>query len=368
LTDSENEAVMVYSVIIPIYNAEKYLKRCVDSVISQTNANWELILVDDGSYDSSPLMCDEYIKKYPEKMHVLHQENKGVLSARRAGIGLVAGDYICFLDSDDYWDSNFLEEIDFYRKAYNPDIMVFGYRKVGPQGEVLGEELPATAIRLYGPEEKPLVYEMISEGKLTCLWAQVVKSSIVDFGRDYSEYYKVFKGEDVLQNLALYDKASKVLFIPSVYYSYFTNVQGLTHRKVSISYLNSHVIVQEQILKYLEKWEMPTEQATQMFVGIFNRALKSFMQNEFRNPSYSNNEIDEILHFLSSGCRLEYLKRINIDWNKKRLSLCLWLLKKRQIQLLKMVLYVCRVLNFIKVRIRPCDTMQLQRKEHNVQN
>lgn len=366
MTDSRNGDVMVYNVIIPVFNAEKYLKRCIDSVIFQTKSNWELILVDDGSSDSSPLICEEYFKRYPEKILVVHQENHGVLSARRAGIELAKGDFICFLDSDDYWDLNLLEEIDSYRNTYDPDIFVFGYRKVGPLGDVLGEELPSDVIKLYGPREMSHVYKIISEGKLACLWAQVVKRSVVDFGSDYSEYYKVFKGEDVLQNLVFFDNALKVLFIPSVYYSYYINIEGLTHRKVSISYLNSHVTVQEQILKYMKKWGISTEQPSQMFVGIFNRALKAFMQNEFRHPRYSKYEIDEILRFLSSGICFEYLKMITIDWHKKRLGLCLWFLKKQQLQIVKVVLFICRILNFIKMRIMPCDKVETRRKEYNV--
>lgn len=357
---------MKYSIIVPVYNAEKNLKRCINSVIDQTFSDWELLLINDGSSDSSPMICDEYHKKYPHAIHVVHQENCGVLCARRVGIGHAKGEYLCFLDSDDYWDSNLLEEIDSYRETYDPDIFVFGYHKIGPQGEVLGEELPTAAIRLYGSEEMPLVYEKISEGKLSCLWAQVVKRSVVDFESDYSKYYKVFKGEDVLQNLAFLDNASKVLFIPSAYYSYFINTEGLSHRKVSISYLNSHVVVQEQILKYMHIWGIPSEQTCQMFIGVFNKALRALMQNGCIHAEYSKIEVDEILFFLSSGLRFEYLQMINIDWHNKRLSLCLWLLKKRQIRVLKVVLVACRILNVIKNIIRPRGEVGMRRKEKNV--
>lgn len=344
---------MKYSVIVPVYNAEKHLRRCIDSVIAQTFSDWELLLVNDGSSDVSPMLCDEYHKKYPDQIQVVHQDNCGVLCARRVGLGHAQGEYLCFLDSDDYWDSPLLEEMDSFQKTYDPDMVVFGYRRVGLHGEVLGEESPTDTIRLYESEEMLLVYEMIPEGKqLSCLWAQVVKRSIVDFDRDYSSFYKVFKGEDLLQNLAFLDKASKVLFVPTIYYSYFINVEGLSHRKITISYLNSHVIVQGEILAYMEKWGMPTQKTYQMAKGIFTRALKAFMLNSFVHPEYSSVETNDILVFLTTGIRYEYLDKIIIDWSQKRVGLCLWLLKRGKIRSVKWVLCICRILNVIKKLIR----------------
>lgn len=89
------------SVIVPVYNVEKYLNRCVDSLINQTYKNLEIILVDDGSTDSSPRICDDYKKKY-EAVKVIHKKNGGLSSARNTGIKQASGDYIGFVDSDDW--------------------------------------------------------------------------------------------------------------------------------------------------------------------------------------------------------------------------------------------------------------------------
>lgn len=96
------------SVIIPIYNAEKFLHRCIDSIIAQTFINWELLLIDDGSKDSSGRICDEYVAK-DERIHVFHKENGGVSSARNLGIDHAKGQYIVFVDSDDWVDNDYLE-------------------------------------------------------------------------------------------------------------------------------------------------------------------------------------------------------------------------------------------------------------------
>ena len=89
------------SIIVPVYNCDKYLKRCIESVIAQTYSNWELILVDDGSTDRSPLICDEYAGG---KIRVVHKKNEGVSKARNAGLAYVEGDYVTFADSDDFLD------------------------------------------------------------------------------------------------------------------------------------------------------------------------------------------------------------------------------------------------------------------------
>ena len=91
-----------FSVIIPVYNVASYLTECLDSVLSQSYRNFEVILVDDGSTDSGGSICDEYAQK-DRRIHVIHQNNSGLSAARNVGIALAVGDYILFLDSDDYW-------------------------------------------------------------------------------------------------------------------------------------------------------------------------------------------------------------------------------------------------------------------------
>ena len=98
------------SVIIPVYNAEKYLDRTVNSILNQTYHDFELILVDDGSTDNSPKICDEYALKHDEIV-VLHKKNAGLGEARHSGLDAATGDYIAFFDSDDYIDEIYVEKM-----------------------------------------------------------------------------------------------------------------------------------------------------------------------------------------------------------------------------------------------------------------
>lgn len=112
------------SIIIPIYNAEAYLRQCIDSIIRQTYTDWELILVDDGSSDSSASICDEY-EQADKRIIALHQPNKGVSAARNAGIVRAKGKYLCFVDADDWLEENFLAN--FHSDEINADLFISGW-------------------------------------------------------------------------------------------------------------------------------------------------------------------------------------------------------------------------------------------------
>ena len=117
------------SVIIPVYKVEKYLSYCVNSVINQTYTNLEIILVDDGSPDNCPKMCDE-LAKTDKRIKVLHKQNGGLSSARNAGIDIATGEYISFVDSDDTINPQTLEILHKLIKDDNADISMSSWKKV----------------------------------------------------------------------------------------------------------------------------------------------------------------------------------------------------------------------------------------------
>src|SRR5699024_4494271 len=110
------------SVIVPVYNVEKYVRRCIDSICGQTYSNLEIILIDDGSTDSSGKICDEMAAK-DGRISVIHQENKGLSQARNAGLDQAKGEYIAFVDSDDYLSLNMYECLLKSLKENNADVV-----------------------------------------------------------------------------------------------------------------------------------------------------------------------------------------------------------------------------------------------------
>lgn len=138
-----------FSIIVPIYGVEKYIKQCVNSVLDQNYNHYELILVDDGSPDGCPLICDEYADK-DERITVIHKKNGGSSDARNVGIEKATGDYILFLDGDDYWlDVDLLEKINERINQWDSDVICLNYKKVYKSGKEynyfsLGTDMPKT--------------------------------------------------------------------------------------------------------------------------------------------------------------------------------------------------------------------------------
>lgn len=125
------------SVIVPVYNVEEYLKDCLESVVSQNFADKEVLLIDDGSTDSSLAICEDYATRYPY-IRVIHKENGGLSSARNRGLDEASGDWVIFLDSDDVWgDKNCLTKLFNYAVSSNLDIVRFEYQSVNENLELI---------------------------------------------------------------------------------------------------------------------------------------------------------------------------------------------------------------------------------------
>ncbi|MBR5635489.1 MAG: glycosyltransferase family 2 protein [Pseudobutyrivibrio sp.] len=125
---------MTFSIIIPVFNMEKYLKECLASVVAQTFKDYEIILVDDGSTDSSAYICDEFAKDYEELCKVIHKDNGGLSSARNAGLDVAEGEWIVFLDSDDYISSDLLEVVAEKINKFSADLYSYNARRVSADG------------------------------------------------------------------------------------------------------------------------------------------------------------------------------------------------------------------------------------------
>lgn len=134
------------SVIVPVYKVERYLCRCVDSIIAQTYTNLQIILVDDGSPDGSGAICDDYAAKDP-RITVIHKENGGLSDARNAGLGAARGSYIGFVDSDDYISVDMYEKLYKAIVACNADMSVCNFRYVDENGNNMEERNNALPVK-----------------------------------------------------------------------------------------------------------------------------------------------------------------------------------------------------------------------------
>lgn len=168
---------MLFSVIIPIYKVENYLHECVDSVLSQTFTDFEIILVDDGSPDDCPRICDEY-EKIDNRIKVIHQTNAGLSCARNSGIKIAEGEYVVCIDSDDYFKDNSVLQKIANKAKDGVDVVLYGYQKLFESSNVLGySEVPI----LKGPCPVEEMLQEVLRTNTYCgtAWTKAVKLSIL---------------------------------------------------------------------------------------------------------------------------------------------------------------------------------------------
>ncbi len=170
---------MFLSVIVPVYNVEKYLAECADSILSQTFADFELILVDDGSYDASPQICDDYAKR-DERVKVIHKANGGQATARNAGFLQASGEYILYIDSDDFiTDTHFFEDV--YNMAQNGcDIILYKYCKYYDAAKQLGACSFTFADIAQDSDKTEILTRLVQKDAFFCsAWSKSIKRSLL---------------------------------------------------------------------------------------------------------------------------------------------------------------------------------------------
>ena len=221
---------MLFSVIMPVYNAEDSLEKSVSSVLRQSCPDWELILIDDGSTDSSPEICDAFAAEYPEKIRTLHQKNSRQLAARLAGISMASGDYCIFLDADDSLAPDCVGLLKERAEAYLPDMIIYSYTVIGNSVETCPPRLANEEILLTGGGLKTVREAFFTGTLMNNLWTKAVKREtlIASFDRELSSYYSLSCGEDRLQSMLITEKAGSVLLIPDRLYVYDVSSESVT--------------------------------------------------------------------------------------------------------------------------------------------
>lgn len=220
------------SIIIPVYNSEKYIKKCLDSIINQTYKNLEVITINDGSTDDSLKILESYKKKFTV-VKVYSQENSGIAKTRNKGIELASGKYLMFIDNDDFIDEKYVETFVKTIELQQADIVVGGYKRVDSKNKIIFHNKPKN--------------NDWSKYTIIAPWAKIYKKSIIKkVGALFLDYGI---GEDVYFNLNLYSKGLKIVTIDYEGYNWFFNdlsVSNTTHKglkaEIDLTYLLNKII------------------------------------------------------------------------------------------------------------------------------
>lgn len=215
------------SIIIPVYNVENYIIRCLESVIRQTYKNLEIILVDDGSTDLSGDICDQYAKM-DSRINVIHTVNSGMSKARNIGLEHVHGEYIGFVDSDDWIAPDMYEYLLHLIVEHNTDISMCDYvRSTGHKKEVHKQEY----LKVYTQNDIwSFFYRIHGEKSFYSVWNRLYKRDILSG----IYFWEGRMNEDVLFSYEVYKKINRVVYSNQIKYFYFKNNQGVTRKKLAL--------------------------------------------------------------------------------------------------------------------------------------
>lgn len=225
------------SVIVPVYNVEKYFQRCIESIIGQTYQNLEIILIDDGSTDSSAKMCDDYAKK-DSRIIVIHKENSGVSASRNAGLELATGEYIAFVDSDDWLDNNMYSDLLDISLKYDSDITECGYRYIKNEGTLIVDKENTGEIKEYtniSSLEALYFGDQIWGGISIVLWNKLYKRKVFSSLRFMSA--SISEDSEIMPKI-LYS-CKKIVKINSNWYNFNIRPNSLSRSKFNIKDLSS---------------------------------------------------------------------------------------------------------------------------------
>ena len=263
------------SIIVPVYNAERWLRRGVDSLLNQDlpREDYEIILVDDGSTDDSPRICDEYLAAHPGLVRVIHQPNSGVSMARNAALDAAVGDYVMFVDADDYIEPNCLKEVDEKARCGDAGILFYRHRVITEQSERIVDSVPSgiTAEDISTGE-----CYMLNGGNTGSIWRGLSRRDVIE--KLGLRFYPNITHEDVLFNYQILPFVERIAFSDVLVYNYVYEGESLTRtksvEKIKYNIYNDFVVAAE-INKYaaklqsLELQEFYTRHANSMLVSLY---------------------------------------------------------------------------------------------------
>ena len=324
MQDSNEKGKRMIAIVVPVYNAQKYIKQCIKSIQKQTLKNYKLILVDDGSEDLSGIICDNLAQK-DQRIIVIHQENKGSVEARKTGVlskQAQEADYICFVDADDTLEKDALEILYNTAKKYNADQVCADTRKSWKSIKI-NSRYKAPCFDIEGEKvynQKDIIEKLyiscfgITNFPVT-LYAKLYKTRLITEAVDFKSIVK-FTGDDLSVTLRCLPRTNKLVVIPNRIYNY--RLGGGTSKFMAYM-LEDFLALYRYKEKMSEQHPMPQDARYYMNIELMNIVF-SWLTMCKKKGKYSEQEIykeieriyhiPEIYNAASELCKMENKNRI----------------------------------------------------------
>lgn len=252
------------SIIVPVYNSDKFLNKCLDSILAQSYDNLEIIIVNDGSTDNSANICDEYSKK-DNRIKVIHKDNEGVSIARNTALDFTTGDYISLIDSDDYIDNDFYEKLINCLSSNSADIALCKYT-LDFENNVVKPEEPGLE---FFANEHNIKYLFTDKNKVNAYLCRGLFDANLFKSERYDESIKYM--EDLHLFIRLIEKSKKIAVVNEHLYHYYQNPNSATH-KLSKDRINNQIFGLKKCIELLES-KNQNEYAASLKYEIYIAAL-----------------------------------------------------------------------------------------------
>ncbi len=302
------------SVLVPIYNAEKYIQRCLDSIINQTYENIEIILIEDGSKDNSLKIIKEY-KKKDKRIKIFPIENNGVADARNKAVENATGEFLTFVDSDDFIEKDYIETLYTNLKKYNADIAVCNCINIIEEtGEKSHKSFGINTVKEYNKieaVESLFYYNFLRHSPWGKLYKKEVWNNIrFPLGKNYEDLAILYK---------LFLNSNKVIYIPEEKYNYIIRQGSIVHNEIRKSDIEAIIEYSQKILEDITKNYPKLIPAAEYLIGYLSLSL----WRKIPNGKYK--EYDEIIKKNIKKYRHTVLKNDKVNRKQKALFLLSYL-------------------------------------------
>lgn len=293
------------SIIVPVYNVERYLERCVDSIINQTYFNCEIILIDDGSTDNSARICDEY-KERDSRILVIHKKNGGLSDARNKGIDIAKGKYITFIDSDDFVAEDYLEFLYDLLLSAKADVSVCLYQKYDKVSDIKKKQGIKKEETVFSGEEA--VIDLCYQKNIpNSAWGKLYKRSLFENIR----YPRNRLYEDLGTTYKILVQCTRVSFSSQKKYYYYQRVGSIMNKKFSESNMD-RIIVSKELLNTLGR------RNTVLYKAAVSRFFISNIQ-VLRELPLKNQNFNSDLQIIKKNIK-KYRKTVLMDKSAKKIN------------------------------------------------
>lgn len=299
------------SIVIPVYNCEKYVEKCIESVSAQTYENLQIILIDDGSADASGAICDRCANN-DSRITVIHQKNGGVSNARNCGIAVADGEYLTFVDSDDYIGANYIENLVACIETNNAQMVICGMKKVSVKGDVIEQIVPGTYIRYEHEEWCCRICTVACHFYKRVLWEQYK-----------IRFQEGERGEDIPIALFFAGICDRIATLQQTEYYYVQHESSATHNFRGLKIINLPYLALEDAIEKLHKYGIKNSQefhelfVLRILATFLDLARGSNTSERKKLDNYIRNILDEYYSDCYKNSKINIFSNLDIPFSQK---------------------------------------------------